>query len=209
MQSETGIVDEERIATLGAALRVVGDDDGPERARLLAMQAAELMYSCEWDRRVQLSDEALTIARRLDDPDTLSAVLNMRFVTLLAPETLAERRPTTVEAVAAAERRADPMVRFYAYHWWPYSCIESGDTVRRRTWAGREQTIADRFRQPTTLWLAVPTKPTWRSSAGSWTAPVARGGRAGDRPRSASPTRSRASRPSRRRSHLSWDRSAN
>jgi DNA-binding SARP family transcriptional activator len=153
MQSETGIVDEARIATLRAALRVVGDDDGPERAQLLAMQAAELMYSPEWDRRVQLSNEALRIARRLDDPDTLSAVLNMRFVTLLAPETLAERQANTLEAVAAAELRSDPMVRFYAYHWRAYTCIESGDTVSALTWAAREQTIADRFRQPTTLWL--------------------------------------------------------
>ena len=62
MQSETGIVDEARIATLESALRIVGDDDSPERARLLAMQAAELMYSREWDRRVRLSDEALAIA---------------------------------------------------------------------------------------------------------------------------------------------------
>ena len=153
MQSETGIVDEGRIATLQAALRVVGDDDGPERARLLAMHAAELMYSHEWDRRVQLSDDALAIARRLGDPDTLTAVLNMRFVTLLAPETLAERQANSVEAVAAAELRSDPMARFYAYHWRAYSCIESGDMASARTWAAREQTIADRFRQPTTLWL--------------------------------------------------------
>jgi DNA-binding SARP family transcriptional activator len=153
MQSETGIVDEARIATLRAALRVVGDDDGPERAQLLAMQAAELMYSPDWDRRVQLSNEALRVARRLDDPDTLSAVLNMRFVTLLAPETLAERQANTLEAVAAAELRSDPMVRFYAYHWRTYTSIESGDIVSALTWAAREQTIADRFRQPTTLWL--------------------------------------------------------
>jgi DNA-binding SARP family transcriptional activator len=153
MQSETGIVDEPRIAVLRAALRVVGGDDGPERARLLAMQAAELMYSSEWDRRIQLSDEALAIARRLNDPNTLSAVLNMRFVTLLAPGTLAERQANTLEAVAAAEQRSDPMVRFYAYHWRAYTCIESGDMVSARTWAAREQTIADRFRQPTTLWL--------------------------------------------------------
>jgi hypothetical protein len=153
MQSATGIIDEARIATLRAALRVVGDDDGPERAQLLAMHAAELMYSPEWDRRVQLSDEALSIARRLADPDTLSAVLNMRFVTLLAPETLAERQANTLEAVAAAELRSDPMVQFYAYHWRAYTCIESGDTVSALAWAAREQTIADRFRQPTTLWL--------------------------------------------------------
>ena len=153
MQSNTGVVDEARIAMLRAALRVVGDDDGPERARLLAMQAAELMYSPEWDRRVQLSNEALGIARRVEDAETLSAVLNLRFVTLLAPETLAERQANALEAVAAAELRSDPMVRFYAYHWRTYTCIESGDMVSALTWAAREQAIADRFRQPTALWL--------------------------------------------------------
>jgi DNA-binding SARP family transcriptional activator len=153
MQSETGIVDEERIATLDSALAVVGADDSPERARLVAMQAAELMYSREWAPRARLSDEALAIARRLDDADALITVLNMRFVTLLAPETLAERLANTIEAVAVAERLSDPLVRFYAYHWRAYACIEAGDILAARSWVAREQDIADRFRQPTTLWL--------------------------------------------------------
>ena len=67
------------------------------------MQAAELMYSPDWDRRVRLSDEALGISRRLDDPEALSTVLNMRFVTLLAPDTYGERSANTVEALAAAD----------------------------------------------------------------------------------------------------------
>jgi hypothetical protein len=153
MQSETGIVDEGRLATLEAALRIVGDDDSPRRARLLAMQAAELMYSQEWDRRLRLSDEALAMARRLEHSDTLSAVLNLRFVTLLAPETLAERQQNTAEAVAVAERLSDPLVRFYSYHWRAYACIEAGDVLAARGWAARERDIADLFRQPTTLWL--------------------------------------------------------
>jgi DNA-binding SARP family transcriptional activator len=153
MQSETGIVDEARIATLDSALQIVGNDDGPERARLLAIQAAELMYSGAWARRVQLSDEALAIARRLNDPDALSTVLNMRFVTLLAAETLAERRANTHEAVAVAERLNDPLARFYGYHWRAYACVEAGDILAARSWMAREQDIADRFRQPTTLWL--------------------------------------------------------
>ena len=88
MQSETGVVDEARIATLDAALAAVGDGDSADRARLLAAQGAELMYSRQWDRRVRLSDEALAIARRLGDREALTTVLNLRFVTLLAPETL-------------------------------------------------------------------------------------------------------------------------
>jgi tetratricopeptide (TPR) repeat protein len=118
------------------------------------MQAAELMYSREWDRRVRLSDEALAIARRLGDPDALSTVLNMRFVTLLAPQTHAERRANTIEAVAAVERLDDPLARFYAYHWRGYACVEAGDILAARSWVTREREIADRFHQPTALWLA-------------------------------------------------------
>ncbi|HEY2440518.1 MAG TPA: BTAD domain-containing putative transcriptional regulator [Solirubrobacteraceae bacterium] len=154
MQSATGVVDEARIATLEAALRVVGQTDSPARARLLAQQAAELMYSQQWERRVRLSDEALAIGRRLDDPDALSAVLNMRFVTLLAPETLVERMGNTLEAVAVVDRLSDPLARFYAYHWRFYACLEAGDVAAARSWAARERDIADQFRQPTTVWLA-------------------------------------------------------
>ena len=155
MQSETGVVDEGRMKTLDAALRIVGDGDRPERARLLAMQAAELMYSGEWERRVDLSNEALKIARRLNDVDALSTVLNMRFVTLLAPKTLAERRANTIEGVKAAERQSDPLVRFFAYHWRAYACVEVGDVLASRRWLAREREIAEQLRQPTAVWLSL------------------------------------------------------
>jgi hypothetical protein len=73
---------------------------------------------------------------------------------LLAPETLAERSANTIEATAVAERLRDPVVQFFAYHWRSYTCIEVGDMAGARTWASREREIAERFRQPTTLWLA-------------------------------------------------------
>jgi tetratricopeptide (TPR) repeat protein len=153
MQSETGVVDQGRMSALDSALAVVGRDDDMTRARLLALQAAELMYSDEWERRMRLSDEALAIARRLDDPEALSIVLNLRFVTLLAPVTLTERQANCVEAVTAAERTSNPLIRFYAYHWRTYACIETGEILAARSWAEREQDIVDRFRQPTTVWL--------------------------------------------------------
>jgi len=117
------------------------------------MRAAELMYSDEWERRVQMSDDALDMARRLDDPHALSSVQNMRFVTLLAPETVVERQANTVEAVAVAERLTDPLARFFAYHWRAYVGIESGDILSARSWSAREREIAERYRQPTMLWL--------------------------------------------------------
>ena len=153
MQSETGVVDQGRMATLDSALAIVGHEDSSARAQLLAIQAAELMYSDEWDRRARLSDEALAIARRLDDVHALSSVLSLRFVTLLAPGTLAERQANAAEAVAAAERLNNPLVRFYAYHWRTYVCIEAGEILAARSWGERERDIAERFREPTSLWL--------------------------------------------------------
>ncbi len=154
MQSETGVVDEHRVATLDAALAAVRDSDTATRARLLAIQAAELMYSDDRDRRTALSDEALVLARELQDPNTLSTVLNMRFVTLLAPDTCDERRESSTEAVLVSERVDDPLARFYAYHWRGYAAIEAANIGDARAWLGREREIAERFRQPTALWLA-------------------------------------------------------
>jgi DNA-binding SARP family transcriptional activator len=154
MQSATGIVDEKRIATLDAALGVIRDGDTAARARLLAIQAAELMYSEDRERRTALSDEALVRARRLQDPAALSTVLNMRFVTLLAPDTLEERRRNSIEAVSVSEDFDDPLASFYAYHWRGYVGMEAGDLGDARSWLALESVIAERFRRPTTLWLA-------------------------------------------------------
>lgn len=154
MQSETGIVDAERIHALDQALRIVGDGDSPDRARLLATNAAELMYSGEWERQVGLSDEALGIARRLQDADALITVLNMRYVTLLTPSMLAERLANTEEAIAVARQLGDPIAAFYAFHWRVGACMEAGDFAGARSWMEQEREVAQRLRQPTTLWLA-------------------------------------------------------
>ena len=104
---------------------------------------------------MRLSDEALAIGRRLDDPEALSMVLNMRFVTVLAPDTL---RGTQRECCRGGRRRRaahDPLARFFAYHWAGYACVEAGDIGRARSWMAREREIAEQFRQPTALWLTL------------------------------------------------------
>jgi hypothetical protein len=153
LQSATGTVDEERIDALAAALESVGPQDSLERAQLLATEAVELSFSGEWERRTSLTDEALTIARRLEDVATLSTVLNLRFLTLWAPETHAERLANTAEAVGLAARNGDPLSSFYAYHWRFAICVEDGDIAEARRFADRERELADHLRLPTALWL--------------------------------------------------------
>jgi DNA-binding SARP family transcriptional activator/tetratricopeptide (TPR) repeat protein len=95
-----------RVAVLEAALAAVGEEDTPVRARLLATLAGELAFGGE--RPFGLSDEALAIARRVDDPATLVEVLEQRLHSNRWSGNLAERLALSAEAADLAEQLADP-----------------------------------------------------------------------------------------------------
>ena len=62
MFSSAGYINEERVAILEAALEQAPSED-PRRARLLALLAAELLWSEDDGRRRALSDEAVELGR--------------------------------------------------------------------------------------------------------------------------------------------------
>jgi tetratricopeptide (TPR) repeat protein len=153
--SASGVVDDERLHALEAALDAVGPDDSAQRAVLLATLAAELAFSpTDRERRVERSDEALAIARRLDDPAALSRVLSLRFVTLWTPETLQERLANNEENVAAARRTGDPVAEFHAVHWQAAAFVEAGRLNDAHRDVEHEAVLAERLGQPTMRWLA-------------------------------------------------------
>jgi len=100
--------DDRRVAALEAALAVASKDHPAWRARLLATLAAELTYAEDIDRRRGLADEALDLARGLDEPTTLSRVLVSRFQTICAPGTLLERRDNSAELLTLSTVTGDP-----------------------------------------------------------------------------------------------------
>ncbi len=103
-------VDTDRIEMLEAAIAAVGGEDPAARARLLATLGLELAWQPDPTRRVALSQEALQIARTLDDPPTLAHVLLARDYTITDPENVVERLDATSELLAIAERLHDPVV---------------------------------------------------------------------------------------------------
>jgi tetratricopeptide (TPR) repeat protein len=103
-----GVVDEEKVATLEAAVAAIGDRDDRTRARLLATLGLELVFSGDWRRCLALSDEALALARSLDDPETLASVLVARFFPAQVPGLLEERLANTAELLTAVEAASDP-----------------------------------------------------------------------------------------------------
>jgi tetratricopeptide (TPR) repeat protein len=153
--SASGVVDDERLHALEDALEAVGDGDRPDRALLLATLASELAFSpADRARRVALSDDALALARRLDDPAALSRVLSLRFVTLWMPETLQERLANSDENVAAARRTGDPVAEFHAVHWRAAAFVEAGRLGDAWRDVEHEAELAERLGQPTMRWLA-------------------------------------------------------
>jgi tetratricopeptide (TPR) repeat protein len=153
--SASGVVDDERLHALEDALVAVGDDDSAQRAVLLATLAAELAFSpTDRERRIGLSDQALALARRLDDPAALSRVLSLRFVTLWMPETLAERLANSDENVVAARRTGDPVAEFHAVHWRAAAFVEAGRLSDAQRDVEHEAALSERLGQPTMRWLA-------------------------------------------------------
>jgi tetratricopeptide (TPR) repeat protein len=153
--SASGVVDDERLHALEDALEAVGPGDSADRAVLLATLAAELSFSpTDRERRIGLSDDALALARRLDDPAALSRVLSLRFVTLWMPETLGERLANSDENVAAARRTGDPVAEFHAVHWRAAAFVEAGKLADAWRDVEHEALLAERLGQPTMRWLA-------------------------------------------------------
>ena len=90
---------------LEEALRGLGEEDSPLRARLLARLSLELYYAGQPERRMLLSEASVQIARRIGDPATLAAALDARHYVLWRPENVEERLEVAGEL--RADRRRD------------------------------------------------------------------------------------------------------
>ena len=125
--SAFGLVDDERVAVLEAALEGLDPADTVRRARLLALLSVELTFGGDFDRRLALSDEASELARSSGDARTLAHVLIARCISILAPSTLEERRRNTAELVDLTTELGDPVLRFWATYLVSEAAGERGD----------------------------------------------------------------------------------
>ncbi len=96
-----------------AALAVCGDGATADRARLLSAVAGGLS-TAEPLRKAAAADEALRMARNLDDPATALYVMCRVMLDDYAPETLARRLKDSEEAVKAAQMSGDSVSKLAA-----------------------------------------------------------------------------------------------
>jgi tetratricopeptide (TPR) repeat protein len=112
-----GIVDDVLVAVLEEALEGIGSEGGALRARLLVRLAVALYYSDTIPRREELVQEALGIARELDDPPTLAYVLDQGHIATSGPYTTERSLAWAQELFALADDVGDPELAVRAHSW--------------------------------------------------------------------------------------------
>jgi tetratricopeptide (TPR) repeat protein len=147
-----GRVDEDRLALLEEALAGLGDEDTPLRARLLARLALELYYAGDPEGRMALSEQAVDLARALDDPRTLAVCLDARHYALWRPENVNERLEVAAELRRVAEQTGDPELELEGAGWTVVDLLELGDVQGADIQIAAASKLAEALQRPIWLW---------------------------------------------------------
>jgi class 3 adenylate cyclase/tetratricopeptide (TPR) repeat protein len=153
--SSIGVIDADKVAVLESALNALGDDDGRERALLLATLCSELALGTTLDRRQELADVARAMARRVGDPDTVIRTLNLVCDPLQVPSTLNERMVDAKEALELSELLADPDLLFWTGAYSRLAAVQAGDFEMARRCLAIMRAVIKGLRQPTMVWVTL------------------------------------------------------
>jgi tetratricopeptide (TPR) repeat protein len=143
------------VELLEEALAALPTEDSRLRALLMARLAVE-MYSAdqEVERRIQLSSDAIAMARRLGDSEALGVALHARQWALDTPDLVADRLATTEEMLRVAAENGDGELAFLAHNARFNALLELGDGPGVAAEVRATSTLAERVRQPFYLWHA-------------------------------------------------------
>jgi class 3 adenylate cyclase len=154
MSSSTGSVDEARVAALRTALECAGTADSLVRARLLANLSMELSFTGDHREQDRLSDQAMAMARRLDDPAALVPVLSLRLVTLWRVDRVRERVALAAELEQLCRTYGPPQAVLQAATMGCQAAMEAGDFATADRHLAIIDHIAADLRQPLSLGYA-------------------------------------------------------
>lgn len=146
--AETGTVDDELVALLEDALASLSEDDSALRVRVMARLAAALYWSGSERRKSALSEEAVAMASRLDDPRTLAYALSCRHLALWGPENVGTLVDVSTELVALADRLGDKELALEARAWQIADLLEIGDMAGVDRGIELQSRLAEELRQP-------------------------------------------------------------
>lgn len=146
-----GVVDESLLALLEEALAAVGQGDSGLQAMLLARLADEHYFSDHQERRVELAQQAVEMARRVGDPQALIAALGSRRSTMHRPEQVEERARISTEIIQLAQGTND---RLNGHYYLLIDQLEVGNVTEVAAEIEEISRLAEELRHPRHLWNA-------------------------------------------------------
>ena len=152
--AEAGFGDELRAILLEETLRALPDETSALRARVLARLAPELYWAHDFERADRVSAEAVAMARRLEDQDTLGEALDCRHYAILGPDTLEERLELSEELVRLADAAPDVRLQLRGRLWRIQDLLELGAVAAVDAEIEEHGRLALAVRQPGHLWVA-------------------------------------------------------
>ena len=159
--SVIGEIDNERLQAIERALEL---DDPPvpaRRARLLALEAQELSWDHDVQRRRGLANEALALARRAGEPRALAAVLRNAVLSHSGPDTLELRAQLGRELLTGAIEAQDPALEFWAHVVHFNVMVEQGEFGAAESALREMETVASRLGQPLLSWNVAWSQAGW------------------------------------------------
>jgi DNA-binding SARP family transcriptional activator/tetratricopeptide (TPR) repeat protein len=157
------------IPLLERALEAQGDADSPLRVRLLARLAGGPLRDASFppQRRARLSEEALDIARRLDDAATLAFALHGYILGHHSPDHTGSQLELATELIAVAGRAGDKERAFDGHEERLCALVELGEIDAAHGEIAAMERVAGELRQPSQAWLAVVYRALLALLAGS------------------------------------------
>jgi DNA-binding SARP family transcriptional activator/tetratricopeptide (TPR) repeat protein len=153
---------------LEEALEELGTSESVLRTRVMGRLAEVLHFSGQPERALELSEEALASARRLEDPTAVAVALTGRHVALLHIEHLEERLRVSAEVLELAARMGQLELGVQGLHWRIYDLFELGDGEAVIAEHGKLSALAAELRQPLLRSLAACWQAAREQMAGHW-----------------------------------------
>jgi DNA-binding SARP family transcriptional activator len=144
--------DQRLVPLLEEAIAAVGDGKSTVGSRLRARLSGALRDPPSRKRAASLSQQAVEMARRLDDPATLAYALDARHVVIWGPDTVEERAAITAETARLAEQAGDEERAFQIHYWRVASFLEVGDLSAARDELAVAVRLAEELRQAAQRW---------------------------------------------------------
>ena len=152
--------DRRLVPLLEEALAALGEEESALRVRLLARLAGALRDQPSLEPRSSLSREAVKIARRLDEPETLGYALISLATATWGPDV--EGLLSIAEEVSRLAAETGDAERSLQAHWPQYiAWLTLGDPGRVAAAASEYQSLADELKQPTQQWYGAVLRSHW------------------------------------------------